>query len=415
MALLIAMTVVVLIVGGMGAALLGSIKLPLARKLEMDEARVGGLISVFGLAMIPVILSAGFVTDHVGKRPVVIGGCVLVAAALVVLGVARKYWAALAGVVLLSAGWSAIVNVINPVATITFGGSKAYSMNMACFCFGLGAFVTPLVVGLLLRRMGLTRALLVLAAALLVPIAVAAAADFSELARAAKKQEEAKAAQKPAADAPPTERAPAGEAPESAEDEEPTPGILVLLRDPILWLCTLAFLFYGPLEAATGAWTTTYLRDNGVSEGKVSVLLSAFWVSYTASRLATALGVKAFGLPEGQESVLILVDAVAAVAVLSGIVFGRGRGWAIAMVIAAGIIFGPIFPNIMAVLFDHFDEALYGRAVGLMFAIGGIGTVTIPAAMGAYAKRTSVQRGFLIAVGSAAALTVVALILVLRG
>jgi hypothetical protein len=32
--------------------------------------------------------------------------------------------------------------------------------------------------------------------------------------------------------------------------------------------------------------------------------------------------------------------------------------------------------------------------------------------MGAYAKRTSVQRGFLIAVGSAAALTAVALVLV---
>ncbi|MBL7223062.1 MAG: hypothetical protein ISS72_04345, partial [Candidatus Brocadiae bacterium] len=88
MNLLTAMTVVVLIVGGMGAALLGSVKLALARKLEMDEARVGGLLSVFGLTMIPVILSAGFITDHLGKQPVVIGGCVLVAAALVVLGTA---------------------------------------------------------------------------------------------------------------------------------------------------------------------------------------------------------------------------------------------------------------------------------------------------------------------------------------
>jgi hypothetical protein len=85
------------------------------------------------------------------------------------------------------------------------------------------------------------------------------------------------------------------------------------------------------------------------------------------------------------------------------------------MVIAAGVIFGPIFPSIMAVLLGHFPESIHGRAIGLMFSIGGIGTVTIPAAMGAYAKRTSVQRGFLIAVGSAGALTVVALILVLRG
>jgi fucose permease len=87
----------------------------------------------------------------------------------------------------------------------------------------------------------------------------------------------------------------------------------------------------------------------------------------------------------------------------------------VVVLIAAGIIFGPIFPTIMAVLLGHFDESLHGRAVGFMFAVGGIGTVTIPAAMGAYAKRTSVQRGFLIAVASAAALVVIGLILTLRG
>ena len=386
--LLTSMTVVVLIVGGMGAALLGSIKLALARKLDMDEARVGGLISVFGLAMIPVILSAGFITDHVGKQPVVIGGCVLVAAALLVLGAAKRYWGALAGVVLLSAGWSAVINVINPVAVIAFGGTEAYSMNMACFCFGVGAFVTPLAVGFLVQRIGLTRALFVLAGSLVIPIALAAATDYSTLTTAAGGAAEATA--------------------------EPV-GIGTLLGDMVLWLCTLAFLFYGPLEAATGAWTTTYLRDHDVSEKATAGLLSVFWLSYTASRLATALAVGALSLPAGGERMMILVFGIAATVVLSGIVAARGRGAATAMIIAAGIIFGPIFPTIMAVLLGHFDPSLHGRAVGLMFAIGGIGTVTIPAAMGAYAKRTSVQRGFLIAVGSAAALTAVAIVLVLRG
>ena len=388
MGLLVATTVVVLIVAGMGAALLGSVKLALADKLQMDEARVGGLISVFGLAMIPVILSAGFITDHVGKRPVVIGGCVLVAAALLVLGAAKKYWGALIGVVLLSAGWSAIVNVINPIAAIAFGGSKAFSMNLACFCFGLGAFVTPLAVGSLLRRVGLTRALVVLAGAIVLPLVLAVVADFSVL---------------------------AAKAETSAETTGAAAGIGSLLADPVMWLCTLALLFYGPLEAATGAWTTTYLRDNGVSELAAPRLLAVFWLTYTASRLATALTVGAVGLPAGGDRLMILVLAVAAVAVLSGIVVGGGRARATAMVIAAGIIFGPIFPTIMAVLLDHFPESVHGRAVGLMFAIGGIGTVTIPAAMGAYAKRTSIQRGFLIAVGAAVGLTLTALVLTLQG
>jgi len=388
MVLLWLVTIAVLLAGGMGIALLGSVKLPLARKLEIDEARVGGLISMFGLALIPVMLSVGFVTDLVGKPPVVIGGSLLMAASILVLGLARRYWHALVGVLLLSASWGAIVNVVNPLAAIVFGGSKAYSMNLACFFFGGGAFLTPLAVAFLLRLGSLRRALFLIAGVLVVPVALALSADFSLLAAGASEPGSAGA---------------------------PVAGMASLLTDPVMWLCALAFLFFFPLEAATGAWTTTYLGDSGLSEGAASGMLSGFWLIYTASRLVTALAVRTLGLPPGGEAVLILVLAAASVAVLSGIVWGRGRPMAITMILAAGVIFAPIFPNIMAVLLGHFEPAVHGRAVGLLFAIGSIGTVTIPAAMGAYAKRTSVKRGFLIAVGSAVCLTVLALILVLKG
>ena len=42
---------------GMGVALLGSVKITLAQRLQMDEARVGGLVSMFGFATIPVMLN----------------------------------------------------------------------------------------------------------------------------------------------------------------------------------------------------------------------------------------------------------------------------------------------------------------------------------------------------------------------
>ena len=47
------MQIAALVVGGMCHALLGSVKVPLARRLAIDEARVGGLVSLFGFAMIP--------------------------------------------------------------------------------------------------------------------------------------------------------------------------------------------------------------------------------------------------------------------------------------------------------------------------------------------------------------------------
>ena len=81
-----------------------------------------------------------------------------------------------------------------------------------------------------------------------------------------------------------------------------------------------------------------------------------------------------------------------------------GRQTAIGLVLIAGFVFGPIMPTSMAVLLGHFDEAYYGRAIGLFFAIGGIGWTTVPLLMGAYARRTTVQQSFLVAVGSAVGL-----------
>jgi hypothetical protein len=43
------------------------------------------------------------------------------------------------------------------------------------------------------------------------------------------------------------------------------------------------------------------------------------------------------------------------------------------------------------------QPSLHGRVVGLFFCIGGIGWTGIPILIGAYARRTSVQRAFVIA------------------
>ncbi|MHC4177740.1 MAG: hypothetical protein ACYSWU_09540, partial [Planctomycetota bacterium] len=103
-------------------------------------------------------------------------------------------------------------------------------------------------------------------------------------------------------------------------------------------------------------------------------------------------------LPSGGETALIIGLSVLCLVVWGGAVISRGRGMAIAMVVLAGLVFGPTFPTIVGVLVGHVDPALSGRAVGLFFAVGGIGWSVIPVLIGAYARKTNVQRGFLIAV-----------------
>jgi fucose permease len=364
-----------LLVCGMCVALLGSLKVTLARRLAMDEVRVGGLVSMFGFAMIPVMLVMGFLTDLLDKQLVVAGGALLIAASLLVLARARSYGAALLAVLLLSAGWSGLVNVLNVVMQQGFGGSATYAMNLGNFFFGLGAFLTPIVVPFLLRKLAFTPALLVVAAAAVVPGVFVFGVDFAALAPA------------PAAGAPA-----AG------------PGLEVLLTDPIMWLTALALLFYAPMEATLSAWTTTYLGDKKASETLSALMLSGFWLAFMLARLGTALIVNANPLAPGATNALIIGLAVFCTLVWAGIVFAPNRGLACLMVVLAGAAFGPTFPTVIGVLTGHVHPAVTGRAVGLFFMVGGIGWSLIPIMIGAYARKSGVQKAFLIAMGCAAGL-----------
>jgi len=106
MNLLLVLVIVILVATGMGTALLGSIKVTLARNLRIDEARIGGLLAAFGLTLIPAMFAVGFVSDLVGRQPVTIGGSILFAVSLAVLAQATGYRMVLAATVLLSAAWS---------------------------------------------------------------------------------------------------------------------------------------------------------------------------------------------------------------------------------------------------------------------------------------------------------------------
>ncbi|MBI5760150.1 MAG: MFS transporter [Planctomycetales bacterium] len=368
------MQVAALVVAGMCHALLGSVKVPLARKLAIDEARVGGLVSVFGFTLIPMVLAAGFLVDALGKQTVLAGGFVLLIVAMLILATLKSYQMALLAVLVLGSGWSALVNVLNVTSPPAFLPPEdiprrmAYAMNMGDFVFGMGAFVTPILVVILVRKISLERAFLVLAALAVVPLLLGLGVSWEKLA--------------------------------SPSTETVAGGLSILLSDPIVWLCCLAFFCHVPIEASVATWATTLMTNKGVREELASTMLSVFWLTFMGSRLVTALT-----LPEGANAILVITMAALCIAFTLGIAFSRTAGLTCAMVVAAGMILGPIFPTLIAILLSHVQPSLHGRTVGLFFCIGGIGWTAIPMLIGAYAKRTTVQQAFLIATGSAVILT----------
>lgn len=374
------MQIAALVVGGMCHALLGSVKVPLARKLKIDEARVGGLVSVFGFTLIPTVLAAAFLVDSLGKQAVLASGFVLLIVSLVILASLRTYRTALIAVLALGIGWSALVNVLNVTTPPAFlppsdiPRRMAYATNLGNFVFGLGAFVTPILVAILIRAIRLERTFLVLATLSVVPLVLGLGVDWQRLA--------------------------------TPSSESVTGGLGILLSDPIVWLCCLAFFCHVPIEASVATWATTLMNNKGVSEGGASMLLSAFWLTFMGSRLITALT-----LPEGASTILVITMAALCIAFTLGIALSRSAWLTCAIVVAAGLILGPIFPTLIAILLSHVQPSLHGRTVGLFFCIGGIGWTAIPILIGACAKRTSVERAFLIATACATLLTALSIAL----
>lgn len=379
---LTSMQVSALAVAGMCHALLGSVKVPLAKRLEIDEGRVGGLVSVFGFTLIPMVLVFGFLVDAVGKQAVLGGGFALLIVSMVLLSRLRSYPWALIAVLLLGTGWSALVNVLNVTSPPAFlppeeiKSRMSYAMNMGDFVFGMGAFLTPILVAFLTRNLNLSSTLLFLASLAIVPVLLGFFVNWD------------------------------AEVLNPKNSETVAGGLAQLLTDPIVWLCCLAFFCHVPVEAAVATWATTLMTDKGVKEGTASTLLSVFWLTFMSSRLIAALT-----LPKGLDTTLVIGMAVLCIAFTLGIAFSRSAKLTCIMVILAGCILGPIFPTLIAILLSHLPGELHGRAVGIFFCIGGIGWTAIPILIGAYAKRTSVQQAFLIATGSAVMLTLLGVLL----
>lgn len=359
---------------GLVYAFLGGIKLSLTERLKLDEGKVGGLVAGFGMMVGPTILACGFLTDAFGRKPVFLAGAALVVVALFLFASATTYRGALVGVLLLGAGWSATINVANVLMQVAAApGKLTQAMQFGDFLFGFGAFATPMVLALLLVRMGFAGGVRLLAIVSIVPVVMGFFAAMDPSVAPA------------AAGAPPAAQA----------------GLKELFAGRLFWLTSLAFLFYVPLESSVAGWATTIVtrhapQDPGTAR-MASMSLMAFWLCFTGSRLLVAL----LGIEEGRDALLMGLT-FASVAVILGIVFLPGRWTAVGLVVAAGLIFGPIFPILISKVLGSAPKGVEGRAVGFFFAFGSVGWTFIPALIGRVASRTNIQRGFLVAAASSA-------------
>jgi hypothetical protein len=366
---------------GMALSLLALLKRDLALGAEPGQSPPGPRLLALNLLLVPLLLLGGILVDHLGIRVVVLAGSMALALGLFGLSVRPalpKAFAALALAALGGAGLGIATVVLMPKAF--FGSLEATaSVNLGCVFFTLGALVTPPLIDVLERAMGLRKAVTVLAFLALVPALPAALAGEGTL-----------------------------DLPELSADQPH------LLEQEAVWLAALVFFFYAPLEALIATGTATHLLGRAQQEGR-PVWIPGFWVCFVGSRLLTALLQHARWLTPEWDAWLLVLLALLAGVVLGNLSGSTRRGAARFGLLFLGLVLGPIFPTLVGIVLRPTADAPEspGTACGLLFALGSLGSMVIGSLVVGRDPRQPVRLALRLPMLLALVVTAVALVFVL--
>ncbi len=349
-------------------SILGSVKLKLAEALGIDDAKVGTLISALMFSSLIAVLIVGPLTDMLGYRIIAIVGFALGGICVWLLASALSYRSALIACLLLGIAAmcvNTVGNVLGP--TVLFDGQDpARASNLLNVFFGLGAFLTPLILATLLGAMGYKKTVGLIGTVLFIPIIYSL---FAEL-------------------------------------PDPPEGFVItqafsLLGNPAVLLGGLALFCYIALESSMAGFVTTYLKSHEFSDEKAGTLLSGFWICLMLARLVAAITLTGI-----DPAVVVPVLAVTAAIAIGVMVTAQSPVMGAAGTLLAGFALGPIFPTLIGVTYMKAGTTS-GSVFGLIFAIGLFGGIIVPTLIGKYAAQMNIRQSLKIALGVAIALVVV--------
>jgi len=349
---------------GMCFAMLGSIAVKMMPRMNIDSAKFGSMISAFMFACLIASLVVGTLQDKLGFQAVAIIGFVAAAVSVLILANAKDYNAGVAACVLLGVGAMACNTTGNVLGTAVVGemlkNNPAAANNLVNVCFGLGLFLTPFVVSFLFQKLPYEKAVSVLGIILLVPVLFTLPAKY------------------PAAQ---------GFTLASA---------FGLLKQPVTIVAALVLFCYIALESSFTNWLAPFGKEviskaqpgmpTAQLDASAARMLSAFAIAMMVGRLITGLTTitNAGGW-------LIAGSAVIAAIVILIMTGVSGGGAAFALAAVSGLVFAPAFPTTVGVTFGKFGGGS-GSLFGIIFAVGLLGAVIVPKAIGNMAKGASVQK-----------------------
>jgi FHS family glucose/mannose:H+ symporter-like MFS transporter len=331
---------------GIVNTILGPVLPWLTARWSLSDASAGTLFTIQFAGGLTGGAVSGLIAARVGAAQTLAAGCVLMASGVLALALGDQALGSV-GMCVAGLGLGFVIPTTNLMAARLAPHRSAAALGAVNLCWGLGAAIWPLTVGIFAQRGGVQSALLLGVALLAIMAACFAVADFPVH------------AVKP-------------------------PGVPMGLSGGALTrLATFGacIALYSGIEAAFGGWITEYARrltqDHATTRWEVAA--AAFWGGLTGGRAVVAVwlagrleNVALFG---GTALVAAAIAFVLAVPFVEPVLAGA---------VLCGIGLAPVFPVTVAALAREFPTSFAGP----MVALGSVGAGTLPLIVGAISNRT---------------------------
>jgi MFS family permease len=321
----------------------------------LDDQKLGLIGSVTFAGLVSGILLSGPLADRWGARLFAVGGNLLIAAGLCVIGLSQTYAAVMIGSAVMGFGAGALDMILSPIVAAVQPKRRTLSMNLLHAFYCIGAVMT-IFAGSVALRSGYDWQ--VVAFALLpLPGMLGLAFLFVGL-------------------------------PQLVEEKVVRLSTRRLLLKPVFIALMIAICLGGATEAGMAYWLPAYAEKTlGFSQWASGMGLVGFSLAMVAGRLGIML------LPRNVDAVSLMLACCIGTSILFPIAsFAGSKEIAMAACVLAGLSGSCLWPSTLAVAADRYPNG-GATMFALLAALGNFGGIFMPWVVGVIADATTMRWG----------------------
>lgn len=345
------------VVTGMVVLILGSIMPYLREEFGLSYDKSGLLLALLAIGNLIASFIGGIISDYIGRKATLLIGslCLVFGFTGFVVASSAKHlyiYSTIAGL-----GWGVMNSIVNAIVSDTTSGDTR-TMNILHMFFAVGAFLSPFVMGIIIRlgfgwRYGIY-----------LIIGLSAIQFFIFLAMPIPKISK-----------------------EHRDDRDGETNGLAFLSNSRYYLFIGILFFYVGVESIINGWLVTYFVDMDIlDEVSAQNVLSIFWIGLIVGRIIASYLAHRLS-KEG----ILLISGLGGMATILLFLILPGKLMITICMFLSGMFYSAMYPTTIANASSIIENS--GTATGIMLSFGGLGGAVLPYLIGIISKKSSISAG----------------------